>query len=90
MRAERITAHSNSGCACRARLQGVDVEELIDREPLMLLADVDFLLEEAERLLPAGRDPAAYLVANPGTLLDMQQAGLDSAIDGNLWMADGL
>ena len=68
----------------------MNVEKLVDQEPLILLADVEFLLEEAERLLPAGRDPVAYLVTNPGTLLDMQQAGLDSAIDGNLWTADGL
>jgi hypothetical protein len=73
--------------ACRATLQNVKVEKLVDREPLLLVADVEFLLEEAQRLLPPGQDPVAYLVANPGTLLDMQQAGLDSAIDGNLWTA---
>lgn len=72
----------------RALLPGADVEHLVEKEPLLLVADVDGLLEEAERLLPAGHDCVAYLAANPGTLLDMQQAGLDSAIDGNLWTSD--
>lgn len=71
---------------CRGTLEGrTDVESLVEREPLLLLADVDALVAEAERLLPSGQDPVSYLVANPGTLLDMQQAGLPSAIDGNLW-----
>lgn len=65
-----------------------DVGRLIERESMLLLADVRGLIAEAERLLPRGQDPVAYLVANPGALLDMQQAGLPSAIDGNLWTAD--
>ncbi len=70
----------------RGALEGrADVERLVEREPMLLLADVEELLAEAERLLPSGQDPVSYLVANPGTLLDMQQAGLQSAIDGNLW-----
>lgn len=62
-----------------------NVERLVEREPMLLLVSAEALVAEAERLLPSGQDPVAYLVANPGTLLDMQQAGLPSAIDGNLW-----
>ncbi len=35
-----------------------------------------------------GRILSAFLAASPGTLLDMQQAGLPSTIDGDLWTAD--
>ncbi|BDA50236.1 hypothetical protein COCOBI_15-3650 [Coccomyxa sp. Obi] len=70
----------------RGTVEGrANVERLVEREPMLLLVNVDALVAEAERLLPSGHDPVAYLVANPGTLLDMQQAGLPSAIDGNLW-----
>lgn len=55
---------------------------------MLLLADVEGLLAEAERLLPSGQDPVSYFVNNPSVLLDMQQAGLPSAIDGNLWTDD--
>jgi hypothetical protein len=77
------------GLPTRKLLEGrADVERLIEREPMLLVADVDGLVAEAQRLLPKGQDPVAYLVANPGTLLNMQQAGLPSAIDGDLWSAD--
>ncbi|CAL8465256.1 g4791 [Coccomyxa elongata] len=70
----------------RGTVEGrANVERLVEREPMLLLVSADALVAEAERLLPSGQDPVAYLVANPGTLLDMQQAGLPSAIDGNLW-----
>ena len=55
---------------------------------MLLAADVAVLLQEAERLLPAEKDPVDFLAANPGTLLDMQQAGLPSTIDGDLWTSD--
>ncbi len=71
---------------CRGTVEGrANVERMVEREPMLLLVNADALVAEAERLLPSGHDPVAYLVANPGTLLDMQQAGLPSAIDGNLW-----
>ena len=54
----------------------MDVERLVEREPMVLASDVDELLQEAQRLLPAGQDPAGFLAANPGMLLTMQQAGL--------------
>ena len=74
--------------ACREAVSGrADAEQLIEREPMLLAADVAVLLQEAERLLPAEKDPVDFLAANPGTLLDMQQAGLPSTIDGNLWTA---
>ena len=81
--------YSQSLYVCREAVGGkADVERLVEREPMLLAADVRLLLEEAERLLPAGKDPVAFLAASPGTLLDMQQAGLPSAIDGDLWTAD--
>ena len=74
---------------CREAISGrADVERLVEREPMLLAADVRLLLEEAERLLPAGKDPISFLAASPGILLDMQQAGLPSTIDGDLWTAD--
>ena len=74
---------------CREAVSGrADAELLVEREPMLLAADVRLLLEEAERLLPAGKDPVAFLAASPSTLLDMQQAGLPSTIDGDLWTAD--
>ena len=74
---------------CREAVDGrADVDRLVEREPMLLTADVGVLLEEAERLLPAGKDPVSFLAANPGALLDMQQAGLPSTIDGDLWTAD--
>ena len=65
-----------------------DVEKLIEMEPLLLMTDVNLLLAEAERLLPNSQDPVDFLVSSPGTLLDMQQSGLSSAIDGDLWTDD--
>ena len=74
---------------CREAIGGrADVEKMIDREPMLLAADVGALLEEAQRLLPAGQDPAGFLAANPGILLNMQQAGLPSTIDKNFWTAE--
>ena len=32
----------------------------------------------------AKQDPVRFLAASPGTVLSMAQAGLESAIDGNL------
>ena len=75
--------------ACREAVSGrADAEQLIEREPMLLAADVAILLQEAERLLPAEKDPVDFLAANPGALLDMQQAGLPSTIDGDLWTSD--
>ena len=74
---------------CRETIGALtDVEKLVEREPMILASDVDGLLQEAQRLLPAGQNPAGFLAANPGMLLDMQQAGLPSTIDGDLWTAD--
>ena len=38
---------------------------------------------QVRRLLPK-QDPVRYLASNPGSVLSMAQAGLESAIDGNL------
>ena len=81
--------NSRLSVICREAVGGLaDVEELVEKEPMLLAANVRVLLEEAERLLPAGNDPVNFLAAMPSLLLDMQQAGLPSTIDGNLWTAD--
>ncbi|KAK9842509.1 hypothetical protein WJX81_003300 [Elliptochloris bilobata] len=71
--------------ALRAALGGdaARAEALVAQEPALLGADVDALLDEVRRLVP-GQDPMNFLVANPGMVLSMAQAGLESAIDGNL------
>ena len=38
---------------------------------------------QVRRLVP-GQDPVQFLAASPGVVLSMAQAGLESAIDGNL------
>lgn len=64
----------------RAALPGVDLERVIEREPLLLLADVRAVLAEIKRLLP-GRDPVRTLVADPTIVLDMKAAGLPASLE---------
>lgn len=53
---------------------------MIEREPLLLLADVRAVLAEIQRLLP-GRDPVRTLVADPTIVLDMKAAGLPASLE---------
>lgn len=58
--------------ACGRRLlQGqADAEELICRQPMLLLADVQAVVAHAEEfMLPPEQDAVATLVANPEYLL---------------------
>jgi len=64
----------------RRVLPGVRVEALVDLEPMMLKADLDKVLANIRRIMP-GHDPVAVLLAQPAMVLDMQQAGMDSAVD---------
>eukprot|EP00884_Botryococcus_braunii_P012187 jgi/Botrbrau1/2096/Bobra.0093s0004.1 len=66
-----------------------EAERLIQIEPMLLLADMEAVLNDVERLIPAGVDgrreaAMRYLLANPRLVLDMNSAGLPSAIDGDL------
>jgi hypothetical protein len=61
-------------------LPGIDVEELVAREPNLLLADVGALLGEVARLMP-GRDAVAFLADNPRMVLDMDSSGLPSSLE---------
>ncbi|GAB4822584.1 hypothetical protein N2152v2_009630 [Parachlorella kessleri] len=65
----------------RVALPGVKVELLVQREPLLLTADIQRVLEELQRLLPAGQDPIKVLVADPSSVLDMQMAGLPASLE---------
>lgn len=58
----------------------VDVEKLVEREPLVLMADVAAVLAEIRRLMP-GRDPVAVLLADPTGCLDMQASGLKASME---------
>lgn len=64
--------------ALRAALPGVDVEKLLDREPLLLRADIRAVLDDIRRILP-NADPVAVLLKDPTIVLDMQTAGMPSA-----------
>lgn len=63
-------------------LPGVSIGHLVEREPMLLRADVKQLLSEVGRLMP-GKDPVAFLAANPGELIDMEVAGLPSTLEFN-------
>ncbi|PRW60757.1 ATP-dependent zinc metalloprotease FTSH mitochondrial [Chlorella sorokiniana] len=58
----------------------VNVERLVEAEPMFLLADIDAVLGELQRLMP-GKDPVAVLLADPSGCLDMQSAGLKASLE---------
>ncbi|KAL6764794.1 hypothetical protein V8C86DRAFT_2470316 [Haematococcus lacustris] len=64
----------------RRQLPGVNVVALVDAEPMLLKADLAKVLASIERLMPAA-DSVGVLVAQPQMVLDMEQAGMGSAID---------
>lgn len=67
----------------RAELPGKDINDLLQREPLMLKANIKLALQELERL-NTGRDPADFLFISPGLVLSMEEQMMDSTIDGDL------
>ncbi|DBB04678.1 hypothetical protein WJX77_011941 [Trebouxia sp. C0004] len=67
----------------RAELPGRDINDLLQREPLMLTANVRFALQELKRLTPA-KDSADFLFKNPGLVLSMDEQMMESTIDGDL------
>ncbi|MEW5314397.1 MAG: hypothetical protein WDW38_005903 [Sanguina aurantia] len=62
------------------QLPGVNVAMLIDAEPAVLTADLHKVLAHCRRLLP-DEDPVRVLVTRPQMVLDMQEAGMPSALD---------
>lgn len=58
----------------------MDLAGLLYREPAFLTVDIGRVLADAQRLLP-DKDARALLLADPGSLLDMQAQNLPSAID---------
>lgn len=67
----------------RAELPGRDINDLLQREPLMLTANIRFALQELKRLTPA-KDSADFLFKNPGLVLSMDEQMMESTIDGDL------
>ncbi|KAF5840096.1 hypothetical protein DUNSADRAFT_17831 [Dunaliella salina] len=64
----------------RKTLPGVRVEALVDLEPQIMKVDLNEVLQNIRRILP-NRDPVPVLLAQPQMVLDMQQAGLPTAMD---------
>uniref|UniRef100_A0A7R9V7T0 Uncharacterized protein n=1 Tax=Chlamydomonas euryale TaxID=1486919 RepID=A0A7R9V7T0_9CHLO len=64
----------------RQQLPGVRVEALIDQEPMLLKADIPTVLENIVRVLPKS-NPVDVLVERPEMVLDMNSAGMLSALD---------
>lgn len=54
----------------REALPGADVEDLINREPLLLRANIGEVLDTVDRLMP-GADPVKVLQANPTLVMPM-------------------
>lgn len=67
----------------RKELPGKDIDDLIQREPLMLTANIKYALEELKRLTPA-KAHAEFLFKNPGLVLSMDEHMMESTIDGDL------
>lgn len=65
----------------RALLPGhVDVEALLEREPMLLRSDLPRLMSELARLMPAA-DPIALIISDPQLVLDMDAAGMPSTLE---------
>jgi hypothetical protein len=57
----------------------VNVERLLESEPRLLLADIDEILDELQRLIPA-IDPVKLVATHAGMVLPMKYAGLESSL----------
>eukprot|EP00798_Chlamydomonas_sp_ICE-L_P025764 gene25764-11427_t len=60
---------------------GVNVVRLVDEEPMLLKADIPHTLENIRRLMGPAVDAVRVLVTQPNMVLDMNAAGMESAID---------
>jgi len=78
-----INPAAKIGFVNRAELPGRDINDLLQREPLMLTANIRFALQELKRLTPA-KDSADFLFKNPGLVLSMDEQMMESTIDGDL------
>ncbi|KAL4549544.1 hypothetical protein Ndes2526B_g04552 [Nannochloris sp. 'desiccata'] len=63
----------------RKKLPNVNLERLIEAEPRLLLADIDEVLSELQRLLP-GADPVKLVATHAGMVLPMKYAGMESSL----------
>lgn len=57
----------------------MNVERLLESEPRLLLADIDEILDELQRLIPA-IDPVKLVATHAGMVLPMKYAGLESSL----------
>jgi hypothetical protein len=70
---------------CRKRLPNINLEKLLESEPRLLLADIDEVLGELQRLMPAV-DPVKVIATHAGMVLPMKYAGMESS----LFIDDGI
>lgn len=68
---------------CREAFEGLDVGNLIQREPLMLTVNIESVFSEVKRLMPK-QDPAQYVHRNPTVVLSMDEHMMGSTIDRDL------
>lgn len=54
------------------------MEALIEREPALLVADLEKMVADIRRLMPEA-DPGIIIATNPGIVLDMTTHGLESS-----------
>ena len=66
---------------CRDHLPGIDLDDLVEREPMVFQADICKVLHDVQRLLGSSVDPVKYLAANPREVIDMQQGGMLSSAE---------
>ncbi len=64
----------------RERLPGVDVDALVQAEPMLLRADLPRLMAELARLAP-NADPVRLIATDPQMVLDMNAAGMPSTLE---------
>lgn len=57
---------------------GTDVEALIEREPVLLVADLQKMVADIRRLMPLA-DPGVVIATNPGIVLDMSTHRMESS-----------
>lgn len=57
-----------------------DVEALIEREPALLVADLEKVVADIRRLMPEA-DPGVVVATNPGIVLDMMTHGMESSAE---------
>ncbi|KAK9842918.1 hypothetical protein WJX74_004400 [Apatococcus lobatus] len=65
----------------RKHLPGVDLDDLVEREPMVFKADMTKVLADVQRLLGRNVDPVKYFATYPRQVIDMQQGGLHSSAE---------